>query len=71
MARLLVLIGLLAATAAPAQSNDRTFCLRSADTKDGRACFAMTEQQHSPSEQARLRAELERLAEAARARASR
>jgi hypothetical protein len=72
MARLLFLTVLLTAIVALAQPNDRTFCLRSEDTKDGMVCFPMTEQQVvSPSEQAKLRAELERLAEAARARRSR
>ena len=69
MTRLIFLTALLAATAAPAQSNDGAFCLRSSDAKDGLVCFPRTEQQGvSPSEQARLRAELERLSEAARAR---
>ena len=69
MARLIFLTALLTATAAQAQSNDRAFCLKSSDMKDGLVCFPMTERQVvSPSEQARLRAELERLSEAARAR---
>ena len=69
MARLIFLTALLTATAAQAQSNDRAFCLRSSDTNGGLVCFPMTEQQVvSRSEQARLRAELKRLSEAARAR---
>ena len=69
MTRLIFMTILLTAIAPQAQSNDRAFCLRSSDTKDGLVCFPRTEPQIvSPSEQARLRAELERLSEAARAR---
>lgn len=73
MNRLLLVIVLLTASSALAQSNDRAFCLRSADTKEAKVCFPMTEQQQpgSPTEEARLHAELERLAEAARARQTR
>jgi hypothetical protein len=73
MNRLLLVIFLLTASSALAQSNDRAFCLRSTDPKQGTVCFPMTEQQQprSPTEEARLHAELERRAEAARARQSR